>query len=76
MAPGIVPAVRPNEPLERGQTTIQATLARGLTFQRPPRPGPAAKDSSRILNTVRGRRLIGGDNERFVQELFTSVRLS
>jgi hypothetical protein len=66
MPPGIVPAIRTAEPLEKGQTTIQATLAGGLSFAPPPRPGPALKDSGRIINTIRDRRLIGGDNNRFV----------
>jgi hypothetical protein len=76
MPPGVMPAIRTAEPLEKGQTTIQAALARGLSFARQPRPGPAPKDSGRIINTIRGRRFIGGDNDRFVQELFAGVRLA
>jgi hypothetical protein len=76
MPPGIVPAVRLAEPLEKGQTTIQAALTGGLSYIRPPRPGPTPKDSSRILNTILGRRLIGGDNEKFVQQLFAGIHIS
>jgi hypothetical protein len=76
MPPSVVPVIRPAEPLEKGQTTIQASLARGLSYIRPPRPGPVPKDSSRITNTTRVRRLLGGANERFVQELFAGVRLA
>lgn len=65
MAPSVVPAIRANEPREKGQTTIQAALTGGLSYVRLPRPGPVPKDSGRIIDTVLGRRLIGGDNERF-----------
>ena len=43
---------------------------------RPPRPRPIPKDSGRTISTVLGRRLISGDNEKFVQELFAGVRIS
>ena len=76
MVPGVVPTIRPTGPLEKGQTTIQAALAGGLSYLRPPRPGPVPKDSGRFVNTILGRRLIGGDNEKFVQELFTSIHIS
>jgi hypothetical protein len=76
MAPGVLPVIRPGDPLEKGQTTIQAALVGGLSYTRPPRLGPAPKDSGRIINTILGRRLIGGDNEKFIQELFASVRIS
>lgn len=75
MAP--TPAVRPNQPLERGQTTILSTLNRGISIQRPPpqpRPGPVPKASGQA-NTVLGRRLISGQNERQVIKLFATVRL-
>ena len=76
MAPGVVPTIRPTGPLEKGQTTIQAALARGLSYLRSPRPSPVPKDSGRFVNTILGRRLIRGDNEKFVQELFTGIRIS
>ena len=76
MAPSIIPTIRPTGPLEKGQTTIQAALAGGLSYLRPPRPGPVPKDSGRFVNTILGRRLIRGDNEKFVQELFTGIRIS
>ena len=72
------PILRTNEPLERGQTTILGTLNGGLGIQRPPltpRAGPAPKASGQS-NTVLGRRLIGGTNERQVLELFVTVRLA
>jgi hypothetical protein len=71
------PAVRPNQPLERGQTTILSTLNGGIGIQRPPptpRPGPVPKASGQA-NTVLGRRLINGQNEKQVLELFATVRL-
>ena len=71
-----MPAIRVNRPIEKGQTTIQAALAGALSYVRPPRPGPVPKDSGRVIGTVLGRRLIGGENERFVQELFAGVRIS
>jgi hypothetical protein len=43
---------------------------------RQPRLGPVLKDSGRIIDIVLGRRLLGGDNEKLVQELFASVRIS
>ncbi len=73
--PGVLPSVRPGEPLERGQTTIFSSLNRGLAIQRPPRPSPTPKAAGQA-NTVLGRRLIGGTNERQVLELFASVRLT
>ncbi len=76
MPSGIAPAIRPSKALEKGQTTIEAALAGGLSYTRPPRPGPVPKDSGRIINTQRGRRLLGGDNDRFVRELFASVRIA
>ena len=63
-----IPTIRPNEPLERGQTTILNTLNGGLSIQRPAlttRPGRVPK-ASRQSNTVLRRRLIGGTNERLV----------
>ena len=76
MAP--TPRVRLNEPLESGQTTILNTLNRGLTLQRPP-PAPRSElilKSSSQSNTVLGRRIIKGANEKQVAQLFASVRLS
>jgi len=61
--------------MERGQSTITGTLNGGLSIQRPlPRPGPIPKASGQA-NTVLGRRLIGGQNEKQVVELFATVRL-
>ena len=68
------PAIRPNQPLERGQTTILSTLNRGIGIQRPPRPGPVPKATGQA-NTVLGRRLIGRQNKIQVLELFATVRL-
>ena len=73
-----VPAIRPSEPLERGQTTILSTLNGGISIHRPaptPRPGPAPKSTGQA-NTVLGRRLAGGQNEKQVIELFATVRLA
>jgi hypothetical protein len=72
------PRLRIEEPLERGQTTIFGTLNGALSIQRPtpaPRPGPASKASGQA-NIVLGRRLIRGQNERQVIELFTAIRLA
>jgi hypothetical protein len=76
MAP--TPRVRLNEPLESGQTTILNTLNKGLALQRPP-PAPRSgliPKSSGQSNTVLGRRIIRGANEKQVAQLFASVRLS
>ena len=72
------PATRPNQPLERGQTTILSTLDGGISIQRPPltprhRPVPKASGQA---NTVLGRRLINRQNEKQVLELFATIRLS
>jgi hypothetical protein len=66
-----LPAIRPNQPLESGQTTI--TFNGGIQ-RPPPRPGPVPKATGQA-NTVLGRRLIGGMNEKQVLELFATVRL-
>ena len=61
---------------ERGQTTIFGAFNGGLGIQRPPpRPGPAPRASGQA-NTVRGRRLVGGQSEKDVLELFASVRFT
>ena len=76
MAP--TPRIRPNDPLERGQATIIGTLNGNISIQRPPltpRPGPAPRSTGQA-NTVLGRRLIGGPNEKQVVELFATVRLT
>lgn len=76
MAP--IPRIRPDEPVERGQTTIFSTLNGGISIQRPhptPRPGRVPKSTGQA-NTVLGRRLVGGQNERQVVELFATVRLA
>ena len=64
MAP--TPRIRPNEPLESGQTTILNTLNGGLALQRPPstpRQRPKQKPTGQS-NTMLGRRLIGEANEK------------
>ena len=71
---GIVPAVRPSKPLERGQTTIFNALNRGLMQQRPSRLGPAPKATGQA-NTVLGRQITRGANKKQIQELFASVCL-
>jgi hypothetical protein len=73
----LVPQLRLDEPLERGQTTIFGALNGGLGIQRPlpPRPGLAPRASGQA-NTVLGRRLIGGQSKKDMLELFASVRLT
>ena len=66
--------IRPADPLERGQLTIIGTLTGGLATQRP-RPGPPPRSTGQA-DTVLGRRLIGGLNERQTVELFAAVRLT
>jgi hypothetical protein len=76
MAP--LPRLRANEPLEAGQTTIFSTLNGGLGVARPlppPRLGPKPKINGKA-DTVLGRRLTGGQNERQVVELFTTCQLA
>jgi hypothetical protein len=69
-----IPTVRPNKPLERGQTTIFSTLNGAISLQRPAptRPGPVTKSTGQA-NTVLGRRLTGGLNEKQVIELLITV---
>jgi hypothetical protein len=67
-----------DEPLEAGQTTIFSFLNGSLGIARlapPPRLGPKPKTSGHA-DTVLGRRLIGGINERQTIELFANARLS
>jgi len=76
MAP--LPRLRFDEPLEAGQTTIFSTLNGGLGVARPPlppHPGRKPKINGKA-NTILGRRLIGGQNERQVIELFATCRLA
>jgi hypothetical protein len=76
MAPA--PRVRPNAALEIGQTTILDTLNGRLSLQRPPpppRPRPVSQATGQA-NTVLGRRLVGGLNEKQIVELFATVRLT
>ena len=70
-----MPSFHANAPVKKRQTTIQATLSKGLSYTRQPRPGLVLKDSDHIIDTL-GRRLLGGDNEKLVQELFASVYIS
>jgi hypothetical protein len=69
-----IPTVRPNKPLERGQTTIFSTLNGAISLQRPAptRPGPVTKSTGQA-NTVLERRLTGGPNEKQVIELLITV---
>jgi hypothetical protein len=76
MAP--LPRLRANEPLEAGQTTIFGTLNGGLSLIRPPPPlcpGRTPKWSGQA-DTVLGQRIVGGQNEKQVVELFATVRLA
>jgi hypothetical protein len=76
MAP--LPRLRANEPLEAGQTTIFGTLNGSLSLIRPPpplRPRRTPKWSGQA-DTVLGRRIVGGQNEKQVVELFATVRLA
>ena len=73
-----VARIRLEEPLERGQTTIFGTLNGRLSIQRPPpplRPSPIPKASSQS-NIVLGQRLIRGQLEKQVVELFAAIRLA
>jgi hypothetical protein len=76
MAP--IPRLRADEPLEAGQTTIFSTLNGTLSLAKPPPPprlGPRPKTTGHA-DTVLGRRMIGGINERQTVELFAIARLS
>jgi hypothetical protein len=75
MAP--LPRLRADKPLEAGQTTIFGTLNGGLSLQRPPappRPRRTPKWSGQA-DTVLRRRIVGGQNEKQVVQLFATVRL-
>jgi hypothetical protein len=76
MAP--LPCLCASEPLKAGQTTIFSTLNGGLGVVRPPLPprlGPKPKINGKA-DTVLGRRLTGGQNEKQVVELFATCRLA
>jgi hypothetical protein len=75
MAP--LPRVRQDEPLEPGQTTIFNTLnsGLGLYWPNPPRPRRILKPSSQS-NIVLGRRLISGENKKYIIKLFVTIRLT
>ena len=65
-----------SRPLEAGQTTIIATLNRGLSVCpiRPgPRPTPSSNSSSNTPQNDQ-RRIVGGLNERAVLQLFSDFR--
>jgi hypothetical protein len=73
-----LPRVRQDEPLEPGQTTICNTLNGSLGLHRPnppPRPRRVLKPSGQS-NTILGRRLVGGENEKYVVKLFVTVCLA
>jgi len=70
--------IRLEEPLEKGQITIFSTLNSKLSIQRPPplpRLSLVPKASSQS-NIVLGRRLVRGQLEKDVIELFAFVRLA
>jgi hypothetical protein len=69
--------LRLNEPLELGQSTIFSALNGSLAVARPPpRPRRGLKlKTTGHANTVRGRRVIGGTNEKQNIELFANARL-
>jgi hypothetical protein len=69
--------LRLNEPLELGQSTIFSALNGSLAVARPPprlRGGPKPKTTSHA-DTVQGRRVVGGANEKQTIELFANARL-
>jgi hypothetical protein len=75
MAP--IPRLRYDEPLLPGQTTIFNALNGSLALARappPPRQGLKQKPSGQS-DTILGRRLVGGQNERQVIETFANARL-
>jgi len=63
--------------LSLAQTTIFGTLNGSLSFAKPtpPRPGPRPKPTGQS-DSVLGRRIVGGQNEKQIVELFATVRLS
>ena len=64
--------------LERGQTTLLSVRNGRIGLQRPPaspRPGPTPVSSGQS-NTLLGRRLIGGVNEKRVLTMFTTQCLT
>lgn len=65
-----------SRPLEAGQTTIIATLNKGLSVRpiRPgPRPTPSSNSSSNAPQNDR-RRIVGGPNKRAILQLFSDFR--
>jgi hypothetical protein len=73
-----IPRIPPIESLEKGQTTIFNTINRQISLRRPPppsRPGPVPRTSGQS-NTILGRRLVGGTNEKQIMEMFASVHLA
>jgi hypothetical protein len=71
MAP--IPRLCQDKPLAPGQTTIFSALNGSLALTRAPlRQGPKQKTSGQS-NTVLGRRLVGGQNERQVVETFANA---
>ena len=75
MAP--IPRLRHDKALPAGQTTIFNALNGSLGIARPfppPRQGPKQKINGQS-NTILGRRLVGGLNEKQVVETFANTRL-
>jgi len=74
----LIPRLRANKPLERGQTAIFNTLNSSIGPAKPIPPlrlGPRPKAAGQA-DTVLGRRLIGGINEKQTIKLFANVQLS
>jgi len=70
-----IPRLRHDEPLPAGQTTIFSALNGSLGVARPPPPprqGPKQKINGQS-DTILGRRLVGGLNERQVVETFANA---
>jgi hypothetical protein len=69
--------LRLDEPLEPGQSTIFSALNGSLAVAQPPprlRRGPKPKTTGHA-DTVRGRRVVSGANEKQTVELFANARL-
>lgn len=75
---GRKPTLRYGDPLPANQQTIINSLSTGISLLRPPQPirSGLITPSSGQANTVLGRRLVGGDNEKLVVAEFARFRLS